>query len=313
MTATVFSIDQNCHSLWDVGPKLQVLAARGYAPRQFIEDIDIAFTQLGAGLEARGLRLARERYYRGGGADWGAALFYSEFLGRLPVDIRQWETFTGMKTAALARQLGRTVDDLYEEFSPGDNWQLIGPSYVGDRDHHRLIADLPVAETAEFIRQLLAKARGDGLAKFPDHDCRRRLTEWFDAEEARLERLLAAGEGASLPELYRRWLGEHLGESVQLSLTSTLAALRADSPAVRLLRVFTTDYQTAAGLYNQAVRDADVGLRPLETSRGELPFFLTGVHQGHLVRTDVFLQDGALRAGGQAFPPWPRTVCWMSR
>ncbi len=301
MTATVLSVDQNCHSLWDVLPKLQALAGRGYAATHFIEDIDIAFTQLGAGVEAGPLHIARERYHRSGGADWGAALFYSEFLGRLPVDIRRWEVLTGMKTAALAKQLGRTVDDLYDEFSPGDNWQLIGPSYVGDRDHHRLIADLSVAETAEFIRQVFGKARADCEAKFPDRDCRRRLAEWFDREEARLERLLASCERANLPELYRRWLGEHLGETVQLSLTSNLAALRADSAAASLLRIFTTDYDTAAGLYNQALDEADVGLRPLDTRKGELPFFVTQTHQGHLVRTGLFFQDGALRAGGQTF------------
>jgi len=120
-------------------------------------------------------------------------------------------------------------------------------------------------------------------------------------EEARLERLLAGCERANLPELYRRWLGEHLGETVRLSLTSNLAALREGSPAASLLRIFATDYDTAAGLYNQAVEEANVGLRPLDARQGELPFFVTQTHQGHLVRTDLFLQDGALRAGGETF------------
>jgi len=91
----MLSIDQNCHSLWDVIPKLQALAGRGLRVRHFIEDVDVAFTALGVGLENRGLRLAKERFYRSGGQDWGAALFYSQFLGRLPVEIRDWEAVSG--------------------------------------------------------------------------------------------------------------------------------------------------------------------------------------------------------------------------
>ena len=108
----MFSIDQNCHSLWDALPKLQAVARSGGTVRHFIEDIDVAFTAVGsspvdsAGHGDGSLRLAMERYYGSGGADWGAALFYSEFLGRLPVDVRQWDSLTGLTTAALARRLG---------------------------------------------------------------------------------------------------------------------------------------------------------------------------------------------------------------
>ena len=93
----MFSIDQNCHSLWDVVPKLQALARRGVAVRHFVEDIDVAFTQMGAGPDGGELRLARERFYRSGGGDWGAALFYADFLGAQPTEIREWEKWTGMR------------------------------------------------------------------------------------------------------------------------------------------------------------------------------------------------------------------------
>ena len=96
----MFSIDQNSHSLWDALPKVQALAAAGHAVTHFIEDIDVAFTSMGAEVDASPLRLVRERFHRSGGADWGAALFYSEFLGRQAVEVRQWEPYTGQKTAA---------------------------------------------------------------------------------------------------------------------------------------------------------------------------------------------------------------------
>jgi hypothetical protein len=164
----MFSIDQNSHPLWDAVPKLHALRARGLDVCHFIEDIDVAFTEVGAALGGGGLRLERERYYRGGGADWGAALFYHQFLGRLPVEVRDWEPLTGLSTKALASRLGRTLDDVYDEFSPSDNWQLIGPSYVGDGGHHRVIGDLTVAETAGFLREVLRTAKEDSLRAMPD-------------------------------------------------------------------------------------------------------------------------------------------------
>ncbi|MCJ7544582.1 MAG: hypothetical protein MUP47_08495 [Phycisphaerae bacterium] len=299
----IFSIDQNCHSLWDVAPKCQALAAAGCRVRHFVEDIDVAFTALGAGTAAgTPLRLARERYHHSGGADWGAALFYSAFLGRLPVDVRWWEPYTGIKTAALARQLGRTVEDLYEEFSPADTWQLIGPSYVGDRRHHRMIADLAVAETAEFLRELMAKARADMLHRFPQPAAQRRIEEWFAAETARLEKLLDSHAGGKLVDLYRAWLGQLLGGSVELDVASSLAALSAEAPAVTLLEMFCANYARATQLYNQALRETDIGTNPLDVDRGELPFFAALLYQGHLVRTDVQYHDGALHVADASFP-----------
>jgi len=297
----MFSIDQNCHSLWDVLPKLHALASRGYKVTHFVEDIDVAFTSLGSGPGGGQLRLERERFHRSGGADWGAALFYSEFLGRLPVEIRDWEPLTGMKTNALAKQLGRTVDELFDEFSPSDNWQLIGPSYIGDHRHHRVIGDLTVAETAEFLRRILEKAREDMLKAFPQRDSQQRLQRWFSRETELLEGLLTEHAEGRLVELYRAWLRSYLDETVHLNLTSNLFAVGERPEHTALLEAFLADYELAAGLYNEAVEATDVRLRPLRTKDGELPFFAVLEHQGHRVRTGVFLRDGGMAIGDRTF------------
>ena len=298
----MFTIDQNCHTLWDVVPKLHALIGRGVKVHHFIEDLDVAFAAPGAAVGDQELRLAKERFHRSGGADWGAAIFYSEFLGRLPVEIREWEALTGLKTGALARQLGRSVDDLYDEFSPGDNWQLIGSSYVGDRDHHRLIGDLSVAEVADFLQETFAKARADMLSAFPSKDSQDRLKEWLTVEQRRLSRLLREHSQARLVDLYGQWMREVLGDSVRLDLLSSLFDCAAEGVGTELAEVFLTDYDLAAGLYNEAIDEASVGLRPLRVKDGELPFFATLEHQGRLVRTSVYLRDGGIAVGDRLVP-----------
>lgn len=300
----MFSIDQNSHSLWDALPKLHALGRKGIATTHFIEDVDAAFTALGAPVDGEGLAMVRERFHRSGGADWGAALFYTEFLGRQPIEVRDWEPLTGMKTNVLARKLGRSVDDLYDEFSPSDNWQLIGSSFVGDREHHRVVGDLTLAETAPFVRELLAKARQDMLRSFPAEASRRRTAEWFDRETALVERLLDELPGGRLVDLYARWMAEHLTGPVSLDLTSRLFACeRPDAPGLRLVRPFITDYSRAAGLYNEAIAETNVPLRPLDTKAGELPLFATMAHGGHVVRTGATFRDGAVEIDGRAFKP----------
>ena len=297
----MISIDQNCHSLWDVLPKLQALAFRGHEVTHFVEDIDVAFTATGAGPGSSGLRLAREQYHRGGIADWGAALFYSQFLGRLPVDIANWEPYTGMKTSALARRLDCDVEDLYGEFSVSDNWQLIGPSYVGDTEHHRVIGDLTVAETAGVLREILAKARADCLEAFPAPESRRRTAEWFDAEQALVGQLLEECSAGRLVDVYGKWLGTHLPGGVDLKMTSSLFANHADPGRTALLEVFLADYDRASGLYNEAVEEANLGLRPLDTGSGELPFFATMNYQGHVVRCAARLDGRGIRVGNLSY------------
>ena len=296
----ILSIDQNCHPLWDAIPKLQVLARRGRRPTHLIEDIDVAFTALGAEVGDRGMALARERYHHGGGASWGAALFYSEFLGRLPVDVRDWEAFTGLKTGTLAKKLGRGIENLYDEFSPGDNWQLIGSSYVGDREHHRVIGDLSVAETAPFAREMIRRARDDCLRAFPEAASRARLGEWFGAEERRLEALIENCAGGRLVDLYRAWMETSLGGQVVLGTTSAHFAAGAGRNA--LLAVFTREYERAARLYNRAIRDAGEKLALLDINHGELPFFAVLRRQGRLVRVAASLDGARIRLGAHVLP-----------
>ncbi len=292
----MFSIDQNCHSLWDVAPKLAALARRGHAVRHFIEDIDAAFTQVGADAAGRRpapLRLARERFHHSGGTDWGAALFYTGFLSRQAVDIRQWEPFTGMRTGVLAGRLGRGVADLYEEFSPGDTWQLIGPSYVGDQRHHRILADVTVAETAPLVRELLDRADADMRRAFPGEQSRRRLDEWLPAERGRVEAMLGATAGGTLADLYARWLRVHVPGEVAIERTSALFALAGGWPGRDdLLGLFLRQYDLAAKIYNEAIAESGLSLRPLKTDAGELPFFATLRHEGRLTRSVCYLAEG---------------------
>ncbi len=296
----MFSIDQNSNSLWDTLPKLQVLGGSSQPVIHFVEDIDVAFTSLGAGVDDHaasdlsGLRITRERFYPSGGQDWGATLFYSDFLGRLPVELRTWQNQLGMKISAAGKRLGRNIEDLYAEYSVGDNWMLVGSSYVGDRRHHRVMGDLSVKETARYLRETLLKAEEDCLEKFPQEDSRKRSREWFAAETHRVDRLIESCGDGSLADLYRRWLREYLGDAVRLDATSSLFSLAADRPKTVLLEVFLRDYATVAGLYNQAVTETDVGLHKLQIKRGELPFFAVLPHRGQLVRTELGFQDGEL-------------------
>lgn len=299
----MFTIDQNCHPLWDALPKLQALAAKGHRVTHFVEDVDVAFTALGSTIDDEVLHLARERFHRSGGQDWGAALFYSEFLGRLPVEIRDWEPFTGLKTKTLARQLGRSVDDLYDEFSPGDTWQLIGSSYVGDRLHHRVIGDLSVAETRCFLYELFRRARENTLHTFPQAAAQERTREWFRAEQERIEGLMEQCADARLVDLYRLWLQDYLpADAVRVDLTSSLFARAADPARTALLEIFLADYPRASTLYNEALEETNSPLRPLKRSEGELPFYAILQYQGHLARAATFLRDGELLLGHQSFP-----------
>jgi hypothetical protein len=297
----MFSIDQNCHPLWDVLPKLQALALRGGGATHFVEDIDTAFTAIGTGLAGGPLRLDRERFYYRGGADWGAALFYSEFLGRLPVDLKDWEPLTGRTTNALARELDRTPEELYEAYSPGDNWQLIGPSFVGDREHHRLIGDLSVAEAAGFLREILDKAQADMTERFPAAESQQRVTAWLADQRRRLADLMDRHAGGRLVDLYRSWLRMHLGRQTDVEMTSNLFALDASTARTKLMEVFCTDYPRTAGLYNKAITESGQPLRLLETNPGELPFFATLTHEGRLCRTGVFLEGDAIRVADRSF------------
>ncbi len=288
------SIDQNSNSLWDVVPKLNALEARGYSVRHFVEDVDSAFTMPGAKVDDERLSIEREKFHHSGTAHWGAGLFYSEFFGRHAVDLRDLEPYLGMKISTLAKKLGQSVARLYERFSPGDNWQLVGSSYLGDKRHHRVIGDLKVSETASFVEEIFQKVCHDANRAFPDDDSRRRLDEWFQGELKFVRRLLKRHSEGRLADVYADWLGRHCGRSVRPDATSNLFATGADSPGTSMLAVFCKDYQTAAGLYNEALEQTGSKLRPLHAASGELPFFAVIVHNRRMMRTSMNLRGDAV-------------------
>lgn len=297
----MLGIDQNCNPLWDTIPKLHAAALHGPIA-QTIEDIDVAFTEIGAGVNTPDLHLVRERYHRGGHSDWGAALFYSEFLGRVPLDAARLGNLVGMKTRTLARKLNTSIDDLYRRYAVSDNWQLIGSSFVGDRNHHRTIGDLTVREVEPFLRELTFKARADMDARFPEAEPRKRIAGWFAAEESRLDDLIDRHRDGRLVDLYRDWMRAHLGESVRLSLTSDLFACRCDNPMLSMVDTFIRHYDRAAACYNRAVRETRLGLAPLNTDAGELPFFAAFEYEGRQVRSGVRLDGDKLVIADRDIP-----------
>lgn len=297
------SIDQNSNTFWDTVPKLAALACHGWSGTHCLEDIDMAFTRRGIQPGDPTLELVRERYYRGGVSDWGATLFYSDFLGRQPLDVTALEPYTGWTTAALSRRLDCSVDELYDRYSPGDNWQLVGASYADDSRFHRVIGDLGAADLAPHIRQLLDHMERDLLACFPEAAAQARITAWMATERALVERLLGELAEAPLTELYRQWVAARTPAGTGLALSSEVFSLAAGrTPMLELLERFVADYEALAGLYNEAVAETDVGVHPLHIARGELPFFVVAERNGHLVRTAATLEDGCVVAGDWRWP-----------
>jgi hypothetical protein len=300
--APYISIDQNCHPLWDTIPKLEALAAHGLRGVHCIEDIDVAFSRQGAQPGETGLALLPERTYRGGHSDWGAALFAHDLLGRLPLDVRTLEPYTGRTTAALARLLETSVDGLYERWAGSDNWQLVGSSYAADPRWHRLIGDVRLAEAGPFVLQLLDHARQDLLDRFPEPGPRQRLQDWFASQRSLAVRTLESEPQAPLTELYRRWLLASLGPSTRLALTSERFALRHQAATDPLLRLFLERYPEAADAYNAALHQTATGMTPLHVSEGELPFFVTLRQNGRLLRSAAAWRTGALEAADRRWP-----------
>lgn len=303
--AKTISIDQNSHTLWDTVPKLDALAAHGFDCTHCVEDVDIAFTRHGVrDVDEAPLSLARERYYRGGASDWGAALFYSDFLGRLPLDVRDLEPYTGWSTAALSRRLECTVDDLYDRYSPSDNWQLVGSSYADLAGrYHRVIGDVKSAEVAEQVTQLLTHARDDLVACFPESAARGRIDRWFDREESLVTGLLAENREDSLATLYRKWLAARVPRNVAVSLTSGQFSIRAgDTPAIRLMHTLVSRYDEWVEAYNEAVAETAVGLNPIRSNSGDLPMAAVFRDGDRWKRADLTLDRGSLRCGDHRWP-----------
>jgi hypothetical protein len=291
----ILSVDQNCNSLWDVPPKLHALEAGGYHCVQYVEDVDVAFTKVGAGYMSADLRIERERYYRTGAGDWGAGLFYSEFLGKLAVDPRQWEPLTGMTTRALARSLRMTVDEFYDRYSPGDNWQLVGSSYVGDSTHHRVLGDITCREVSDHLARLMELARADMRRAFPGRQSQAVLDQWWASQNSLAAALMERHKDGRLTDLYRDWLDScRQRNGAPADVSSNIFALGANADQLALLEIFTKDYHTAAELYNEALAQTQSQLHPLDVEAGELPFFAVFSHKGHMVRSQVFLRDRRL-------------------
>jgi hypothetical protein len=298
----VFSIDQNCQPLWDVIPKLHALTHHGLPVRHFVEDIDVAFTSVGASVGDHHLRFAPERYHGSGGSDWGAAVFYSEFLSKQPTDLRHWEPLTGMSTAALARRLGTDVASLYDRYSPSGNYQLIGSSYIGDRHHHRVLGDLSVAELADHLRELMQRAQLDMTRSFPAPESQSRIDDWFTRQRHQLEQLIEANHSQTLDSLYQDWMQHHCPTPATIDLTSDLFALGQHDDQLALLNHFITDYSRLADIYDEAMREGNTGQHALRRSEGELPFYAVFTHEGHLVRAECSLRDGAIHIADRQFP-----------
>ncbi len=296
------SIDQNSHVLWDTVPKLHVLQCIGAQGSHFIEDVDTAFTKRGSHVGDQQLEIARERYYRDGSSDWGASLFYSDFLGRTPIKMHMIEPYTGMSTKALAKAVGCSVDDLYDRYAQSDNWQLVGTSYIDDTTKHRVIGDLRLTETFPYLTQLLQHARQDILQAFPERNAQQRTDEWFNAQRTVVEELAASMPDASLVEFYRAWMAQHLSPaSVDCRMTSEFFRARLAEATQPLLTAFLHDYDTMSSLYNQAIQTTDTGLDTLAAKRGELPFFAVFRDGQRVMRTEMFFDGRQLVTGDRAW------------
>ena len=296
------SIDQNSHVLWDTVPKLQALKSAGLPCTHYIEDIDVAFTMLGAKPDQTELKISLEKFYPTGGCDWGASLFYSDFLGRLPVEPRTWEPMLGCKLSTYAKKAGITLEELYDQHATGDNWMLIGSSFIADRNHHRLLGDLTVKEVHAYIKKFFELAKNDCLRVFKGSGVKERVEKWFAAEWQNVLIHLNKNQGLSLDDFYDSWMNDYFGASdnyINIAKSSKLFALNKNSNGVKLLELFLQDYPRLSALYNQAVRDANLGLHELDTKNGELPFFVTLNHKGHKVRCEINLAGNSLDIAGR--------------
>lgn len=176
------SIDQNSNSLWDTIPKLHALKSHKMDFLHLVEDIDLAFTKVGANSPKKTPQLTYEQYYRNGNLDWGASLFYSKFLGKLPVNIRTLEKYSGISTGALLRQLNHSEETFFGEYAVSDNLQMTAPSYTEDKDYHRTLGDISVKEIFPLISEIIDFAEEDLLKSFPEKESCQRIKKWFTSE-----------------------------------------------------------------------------------------------------------------------------------
>lgn len=290
------SIDQNSNSLWDVLPKIEALHAHNRELLHYVEDIDVAFTRVGSTYCAPKLTL--EQYYPNGNLDWGASLFYMDFLGKVPLNLANLSPYTGKKISTTAKALGLTLQNLYNKFSVADNYQLTGTSYVASHpEKHRLLGDLSTELKKPFIQELLTLAEADILERFIDKPSQSRTKCWFKKERDLLDQLWHKAN--DLASFYQAWIKAHLPEA-KLELTSELfsekqmAQLNFD-----LLKKIIKNYPLFQEIYNQSIEESGVELSPL--SGGSLPFFAAYKINGQQVRSGLQLRDGKIMIADQTF------------
>ena len=306
--AEFISIDQNSHALWDTLPKLQAAAKASRSVDHYVEDIDSAFTRRGSEPGDNEMEISLERYYRDGSQDWGAALFYPGFLGRTAIDLHEIEPLLGCSLKSLAKQLNTSIDDLYHEYSASDTRQLIGSSYVYDKQYHRVIGDLSMSEVKPHLKELFAYTEKDMLRSFPDRDSQERIKDWCETEWSRVKGILSGSENScssSLVGLYLNWLNSHLSQDlVSCGYTSNLFQTEK-CPAIQggeLFQNFLAHYSAMADCYNKAVDCDDVKIKPLNKEQGELPFFVVWNYDERLLRSPLYFRDGYLLAADKCWP-----------
>jgi len=290
------SIDQNCTPLWDALPKLAALRARGFPCVHFVEDVDVAFTQQRAD-PATPPHPAPERVYPGGNSDWGATAFYSNFLGRNPINPRTLEPFLHASINTFAKRAGfASLDELYAAHASSDNIQIIAPSHSGD-NRHRTLGDLSLREMRAPLRELLEHARADTRRAFPLPECAARADAFFNAEHAFLNTFHNDHPAVPLADFYAAWTQRHVpGQTVKRS-----SSLFENDPH-ELLHAFVNHYETLAPLYNRAIAETNPGIAPLNPGKGDLPFFALWRRDGKNYRTPASWQGSALATDGFVFP-----------
>lgn len=290
------SIDQNSNPLWDVVPKLQALAQNGHHGIHCIEDVDVAFTRRGADADDHTMQIAPERFYRGGVTDWGATLFYSDFLGRTPADPRQLEQLVGLSLKSLGKRLDTDVDGIYERFGDSDNHQLVGPSYLQDRNRHRTIGDLTIAEITPHLNTMLNHAENDILTRFPSVNAKSRTAEWFAKQRAFIQHTSEQlGQHAPLTALYNQWLRIFIpNKNVQTDLTSRLFEPRPENANLAIFDTCIRNHHDFCDAYNAAIDATGEHLTKLKPERGDLPFFAVWNVDNRTFRTECRLDGNRL-------------------
>ncbi len=275
------SIDQNSNSLWDVLPKIEAMASKSLKLTHLVEDIDVAFTSVGK--KGQAPELTVEQYYPSGNLDWGATLFYMDFLGRLPLNLINLCQYTGQKITQTAKALNISVAQLYQKYALGDNWQLTGSSYTTSTLRHRLLGDLKYDEIQPFIFELLDVAERDILNKFSDTDSQHRTRQWFISERNFLQEIILKTN--TLSEFYCLWLKSHQPECT-VDVTSNFFKNKAMARfTFDLLKNIVNNYETFRKIYNASITQTGVELSLLQ--EGDLPFFVAYESDGQKVRSSL--------------------------